>query len=349
MTDALGAVMAREIGQQPAVLSALVARGPAIAAAVQAVCPPDLRGLVLVARGSSDNAAVYGRYVLEHATRRPVALAAPSLHTRYGVTTRLDGFLAVAVSQSGRTPEVVDTLARLKAGGARTVAVTNDPSSPLAAAADANVALGAGAETAVPATKTFTAQVAAFALLAGALGQAPWNAGDWDTALDAVAAAVADDGPARVAAERIGPGTRLVQVARGFLYAVALEAGLKIAETAGATATGYSPADLRHGPIAVAGPDLHALCFATPGPTAADVAEVADHLVARGATVTAIAEDPRLVPAARAHLPVPRGVAEPLAPLVHTVRAQQLALHLARSRGIDPDSPHGLSKITATA
>ncbi len=343
-----GASMAREIAEQPAVLSALVARSAEIAAMVQAVRPADLRGLVLVARGSSDNAAVYGRYVLEHATRRPVALAAPSLHTRYGVTTRLDGFLAIAVSQSGRTPEIVDTLARLQAGGARTIAVTNDASSPLAASAEASIVLGAGAETAVPATKTFTAQVAAFALLAEALGQAPWRAGDWGTVLDAVAATVADDEPPRATAGRIGPGTRLVQVGRGFLYAVALEAGLKIAETTGAAATGYSPPDLQHGPIALAGPDLHALCFAAPGPTAPDIAEVADNLVARGATVTAIAEDTRLVPAATALLPVPPGVTEPLAPLVHTVRAQQLALHLARARGIDPDHPHGLTKITAT-
>jgi glucosamine--fructose-6-phosphate aminotransferase (isomerizing) len=344
----LGSAMAREIAEQPAVLAALVARSAEIVTAVEGAQPADLRGLVLVARGSSDNAAVYGRYALEHATRRPVALAAPSLHTRYGVHTRLPGFLAIAVSQSGRTPEIVHTLERLAAGGARTVAMTNDPSSPLATGADATVLLGAGEETAVPATKTFTAELAAFALLAAGLGEASWDAGDWSVALDAVEATIADDEPARAAAERIGAGTRLVQVGRGFLYAVALEAGLKIAETTGAPATGYSPADLQHGPIAVAGRDLHALCFAAPGPTAADVAEVAGHLIARGATVTGVAEGPGLIPAAGALLPVPAGVVEPLAPLVHAVRAQQLALHLARAAGLDPDHPPGLNKITPT-
>ncbi len=343
-----GTIMADEIREQPAVLAALVGRRVDLVAALTEAIPPNLRGLVLVARGSSDNAAVYGRYVLEYATRRPVAMAAPSLHTRYNVTTELEGFLVVAVSQSGRTPEIVATSARLAAGGARTVAITNDLSSPLADGSDATIFLDAGEEVAVPATKTFTAQVAAFAILAEALGDVGWTTSNWDVALTSVAEVVDDDLPPRVAVDSIGSPSRLVQIGRGFLYAVALEAGLKIAETSGVSATGYSPPDLQHGPIAVAGPDLHAICYAAAGPNLPDIAEVAEQLADRGAAITVVAVDAAHVPAAATFVPVPAGVIEPLAPLVHTVRAQQLALHLALKRGINPDRPPGLQKITLT-
>jgi glutamine---fructose-6-phosphate transaminase (isomerizing) len=135
-------------------------------AAVRATLPATLRGIVLVARGSSDHAAVYGRYVLEAACGLPVARAAPSLHTLYGAPAHYDGYLAVATSQSGRTPEIVTVLERMQQHGAAGVAVTNDAASPLALAADAVVELDAGEERAVPATKTFTAQVVLLYLLA---------------------------------------------------------------------------------------------------------------------------------------------------------------------------------------
>ncbi len=166
--------MAREMAEQPALTAALLERRHELAARVGAIAPRPLAGVILIARGSSDNAAVYGRYVLEAALRRPVSLAAPSLWTRYGLEEDLRGHLAVGVSQSGRTPEIADTLARVRDAGAATVAVTNDAASPLAAAAHATIDLQVGREDAVPATKTVTAQLAAFAILADALGDAPW-------------------------------------------------------------------------------------------------------------------------------------------------------------------------------
>jgi glucosamine--fructose-6-phosphate aminotransferase (isomerizing) len=161
--------MAAEMAEQPRVLAALAARRGELCAEVrEAVGPTPPAGIVLVARGSSDNAAVFGRYVLELATRRPVALAAPSLITRYGASARLDGWLAVGVSQSGRTPEIISVLESYGASGARTVAITNDRDSALAHAADATIDTAAGTEQAVPATKTVTSQFAAFAVLAEA-------------------------------------------------------------------------------------------------------------------------------------------------------------------------------------
>src|SRR5689334_10160466 len=150
-----GSQMRREMAEQPEVLARLLSSR----------IPVDVErpaGVIIVARGSSDHAAVYGRYLLELATRRPVALAAPSLFTRYGAQTDASGWLVVGVSQSGRTPEIVDVVERLRATGGRAIAITNDEGSPLAEAAETVVGLGAGTEQAVPATKTFTAQMAAF-------------------------------------------------------------------------------------------------------------------------------------------------------------------------------------------
>jgi glucosamine--fructose-6-phosphate aminotransferase (isomerizing) len=340
-----GAVMAAEMAEQPQVLAALAARREDLVARVRAVLPQPLAGIVLVARGSSDNAAIYGRYVLELATGRPVALAAPSLLTRYGVRGELGGWLAVGVSQSGRTPEIVTVLEAYRAAGAQAIAVTNDREGPLAAAAHATIDTAAGAERAVPATKTVTAQLAAFAVLAEAAapaGALPWDAGDWSSLPGAVEALLADEAPAARAAEAIADAAGLVAIARGILLGAALEAALKLKETTGILAEGASAADFLHGPIAIVRRELPVVTFAAPGPTAADVEELAGEVRARGGRVVRCSAD------AGADLPLPGDVPEGLAVIPAVVRAQQLARATALLRGIDPDAPFGLSKVTPT-
>lgn len=172
-----GELMAAQMAQQPDVISGLLERRDEIFERAARVRPPDLSGIVLVARGSSDNAAIYGRYILQLATHRVVALEAPCLHTLYDVRSRCDGFLAIAPSQSGRTPEITTVLSRLKDEGARILAVTNDAARPLGETAEEVIELRAGIEQAVPATKTYTAQLAAFALIAEALGDVPRQPG----------------------------------------------------------------------------------------------------------------------------------------------------------------------------
>ena len=169
--------MRADMAAQPEVLRRLAERRDEIVASLRG---PQPAAIVVVARGSSDYAAIFARYLLEVVSGRPVALAAPSLVTLYEARPSLDGWLAIGISQSGRTPEITTVLERYREAGARTVAVTNDPGSPLAAAAEAAVDLGAGEEAAVPATKTFTAQLAAVALIAEALGPVPWDASDWE-------------------------------------------------------------------------------------------------------------------------------------------------------------------------
>lgn len=341
-----GKLMLDEMGEQPRVLGALAARRGALADEVRGALGGTAPvGIVLVARGSSDNAAVFGRYVLELATRRPVALAAPSLVTRYGVEDRLDGWLAVGVSQSGKTPEIVTVLERYGAAGATTVAITNDRDSPLAGVAGATIDTAAGAERAVPATKTVTSQFAAFAVLAEALAVDPqallWDAGAWDALPGAVAALLADDAPvARAAAAIEADTTGLVVIARGLLLGAALESALKVKETTGILAEGASAADFLHGPIAVVRRSLPVLTLSAGGPGAADVAEFADAARARDGRVLTIAPD--------GDLPIDAALGDGLSSITAIVRAQQFARAVSIRRGIDPDAPFGLSKVTIT-
>jgi glutamine---fructose-6-phosphate transaminase (isomerizing) len=331
----LGTLMEADMRAQPEVLRAL-------ASLERPELGPPPEAIVIVARGSSDYAAIFGRYLLEAATGRPVALAAPSLQTLYGVESRLAGWLAVAISQSGRTPEITTVLERYRDAGARTLAITNYPESPLAASADAAIALAAGEESAVPATKTFTAQLAALARVAEALGPVPWTTADLQRVPGTVASVLDDFAPAERAAERLGDAGELVAVGRGYLMPVALEAALKLREAARVRAEGWSAADFRHGPVTVAGARLPVLAVSAAGPAAADVQELAGELEAGGATVLRLADD------VRADLPYPGELPEPLRVFPAAIRAQQLALAVARLRGLDPDTPPGLRKVTPT-
>jgi glucosamine--fructose-6-phosphate aminotransferase (isomerizing) len=336
-----GAQMAAEMAQQPAVLEALAGRADAIARAVADIAPRPLAGTAIVARGSSDHASVYGRYLLELASGRPVSLVAPSLHLLYRARVDYGGQLAIAVSQSGRTPEIVRTLTALREQGARGLAITNDASSDLASAADLLVALEAGEERAVPATKTVTAQLLAFALIARALGDVPFADADLRALPGAVQAVLDDAESARRVARELAGEDRLVVTARGLLYGAALETALKLQETSAISADGLSAADLRHGPIAIVSAGFPVLVLDGPGPAHADVVDLIGDLRSRGARVWTIATD------AEADLPLP-DVIEGLLAIVAVVRAQQLARELALAHGRDPDAPAGLRKVTAT-
>lgn len=337
-----GTQMAREMAEQPDRLRALIGRGDDIAKRVREIAPSPMRGITIVARGSSDHAAVYGRYLLEAATGHPVSLAAPSLHTLYGIEVDYGGQLVIAVSQSGATPEIVRTLHVLQVAGGRGLAITNDPRSELAEAADEVIDLEVGEEGAVPATKTVTAQFTAFALVAAALGRVPFSGPDLGAMPDCTKAALDDPEPVAAAAEGLVDSSQLIVVARGYLYAAALETALKVKETCSLLADGYSSADLRHGPIAAITRGFPVVAMRAFGPAFDDVSSLVDELRAREASVVVIGSDER------ADVSLPARAPEPLVPIVAVVRGQQLAHTLAIALGYDPDSPEGLSKVTVT-
>jgi glutamine---fructose-6-phosphate transaminase (isomerizing) len=338
----LGDLMSAEIGEQPEVIRRLIARRPGIVRHLTSEMPDEPRGVVLVARGSSDNAAIFGRYAIEISCPLPVMIAAPSLISIYRAPTDYRDFVAIAISQSGETPEIVTVLEHLQRRGARGIAVTNREDSPLAETAHVVIGLEAGQERAVPATKTFTAQLAIFGFLAEALGAAPWAPDDWHSVPPALDAVLRESDAARRVAETIGEAPGIICVGRGFLFPIALEAALKLKETSLILAEGFSAADLRHGPIAVVEKEFPVLVFVAPGPTRRDVEDLIATLRARGARTLIVGN------MADADLPVPGNLPEALSAIPAAVQAQLVALWLARHRGLDPDRPAGLDKVTHT-
>lgn len=334
--------MQSEMAEQPDRLADLLSRREEIAKQVLAMVPAPLVGTVLVARGSSDHAAKCGSYFLEMATRRPVASTSPSIFTLYGGTTDFSGYILIAVSQSGRTPEIVEVVTKARGRGARAIAITNDSESPLAAAADLVIDLGAGREKAVPATKTVTAQLVAFAIVAQAFGDLGLDDKAAAALPEQVADILSDTAPVDEMAAWLTGVDRLVTVARGFLYGAACEVALKVEETTSRLAAAFSAADLRHGPIAIASNGPPVLAFGHPGPALADVADVVKELRSRGAQARLLG------PVNGSDLGWAAEAPEMLAPVLAVVRGQQLALALARALGLDPDAPAGLNKVTVT-
>jgi glucosamine 6-phosphate synthetase-like amidotransferase/phosphosugar isomerase protein len=342
--------MRAEIAEQPAALGGTLAALLAQVGELEAL-GRDTRQVLFIARGSSDNAAVYGQYLCSARAGRLASLAAPSLATAYRAVLDLRGVLAVAVSQSGATEEIVATLDWARRCGARTVAVTNVPGSPLTRAANLALITRAGKELAVPATKTYTTQLAAMAVLALSLqpaGAAGVRAEELRRVPEAVAGMLEVAPAAEALAERLVDAGTLVVSGRGFAYSTALEVALKLKETCYLTAVGLSYADLVHGPIAVLDQHTPALLVAAAdGPMLPEMTGLARRVASSGARVYGIGGDPGFAAACHAALPGP-SLPEHLAPFALVVPGQFLAEALARAKGLDPDAPRGLDKVTQT-
>ncbi len=338
-----------ELREQPAVLARLLERGRAPAEAIaEAVRAREVRFAVLAARGSSDNAARYGQYVLGIHNSLVAALATPSAFTQYRATPSLAGALVVGISQSGQSPDIVEVLREARRQGAPTLAVTNEAGSPLAQAAEFLFPLHAGEERAVAATKTYTAQLLAVAMLSAALGRDELAWAELRALPGQVAAVIDGNAAAAADAARYRDHTRLVVLGRGYNLATASEIALKVQETTGVMGQAYSSADFLHGPMAILLRGLPVL-LAAPGPRAFDDLDAVVGLAREtGAPLIAISERPEILDAAEVAMPLPAGTPEWLSPLVAVVPGQLFALGLCLARGLDPDAPHGLRKVTLT-
>jgi glucosamine--fructose-6-phosphate aminotransferase (isomerizing) len=338
-----GALMRAEIAEQPAVLASAVAdceQARQVGALLRGRPP---RFVLLAARGTSDHAALYGKYLLEVGLGVPAGLASPSTLTVYDAHPDLRDVLLVAVSQSGGSPDLVETARRAQACGARVLAVTNAPDSELAAV-DLHVDVKAGPERAVAATKTYSAELLALWLVVET-----WRGGDVGRA-EAVAAEAAEHleraGEVAALARHLAGTDRLVVTARGYSYATAREAALKLMETTYVSAHAFSGADLMHGPIAMVSRDLPVLAVAPAGagadalaPVLASLRERAGELVVLGGRASRVPGEPGYTL---------REVDEDLSPISDIVPLQLLALETALARGLDPDRPRGLRKVTRT-
>jgi glucosamine--fructose-6-phosphate aminotransferase (isomerizing) len=343
--------MAADIAEQPAGFSRLLEGGNATAIAEVAaeIVRRKPRNVVFVARGTSDHAALYGAYLTEIRLGLPVASASPSAITLYGARPDFTGTLVIGVSQSGGSPDLTGVLGVAREQGALTLAVTNNPESPLARAAELSIDVVAGHERAVAATKTYTAELLALLMLVEGI-----RAGDGRLPAEEAAAlaelpALAEKALAGTEAENLAQRYRfassLVTTGRGYAYPTARETALKLMETSYLPALSFSGADLLHGPLAMADPDVPVLAVVGDGPGGRSMRDVVSRLGERRADVVTIgAAD---VPGASARLAVP-AVDERYGPLLDILPLQKLALALALARGEDPDAPRGLKKVTTT-
>lgn len=339
-----------EILEQPAVLQGwLETELPNVRRIAEVIRAREIDYVFLAARGTSDHAGVYAQYLLGSLNRLPVALAAPSLFTRYAESPRLKNALVVGMSQSGESPDVVSVVAEGRRQGALTLAVTNAVHSPLAQAAEFAIDVRAGVEKAVAATKTFTAELMTIAALAAALSDDAEHLAALNRAPAAVRQVLDLDEEIRRTAEK-NPGlSQCVVLGRGYNYAAALEWALKLKELAYVFADAYSAADFQHGPIALATRGFPVFAIAPRGAVLDDMLALLTRLKdENGADLLVISDDERALALSPSALHMPAGVAEWLSPLVSIVPAQLFCYHLTRAKGLDTEAPRGLHKVTLT-
>lgn len=344
--------MAAEVAEQPAVLARLLADHEQITEATARISAAAPRFVLIAARGTSDHAGLYAKYLAEVLMQLPAGLVSPSSLTVYGARPDMRDVLFIAVSQSGRSPDLIDSLRTARECGALTLAVTNATDSPLAQAAEISVDVHAGAERAVAATKSYTAELLAlYLLIAGD------RAAEAPARLPEAAARTLALTEARLeaVAGRLTFAQRLVLTARGYSYPTACEGALKLMETSYVSAMAFSGADLLHGPLAMIDSSVAVIAVASSGRGGAAMAPVLERLDELGAHVLRVGTAEPLtgtvkrLDGARDGLSIASsGVPEELLPVLEILPLQRLAWRLALEHGVDPDCPRGLSKITRT-
>lgn len=338
----------QEILSQPEVLGRLLEEWGTAERLAGAIRERGPRFAVLAARGSSDNAARYGQYLLGAVNGLPVALATPSLFTLYRRPPRLSDALVVAISQSGQSPDIVAVVEEGRRQGAMTLAITNDPDSPLARAAENVFPLRAGEERSVAATKTYTASLVALAMLSAALARSAEMAAALQRVPEWVQEVTGQMGKVRRASERYRYMEACVVISRGYNYATAYEIALKLKELTYVLAEPYSSADFQHGPVALVERGFPVIAVVPEGKVTAEMEAFLRQLREREAELVVISARQEALAMAQTPLPIPAGIPEWLSPIVAVVPGQMFALGLTLARGLDPDHPRGLRKVTRT-
>lgn len=339
----------QEIHQQPSILTEMMQLElPMVEKIAAAVKEKNIDYVMIAARGTSDNAARYAQYLFGALNELPVALASPSLYSIYKAVPKIGNALVIGISQSGKSPDIVSVLSEAQRQGAITVAISNFPESDLAKEADYTIELHAGVEQSVAATKTYTTQMMAIALLSCAM------AGDSEKL------ALLADIPQQIektltlsdtigsAAERYRYMKTCVVIGRGYNYSTAYELALKIKELNYIMADPYSSADFMHGPVALIEEAFPAIIIAPGGVMQPEVIDFARELKQRGAELITFTDSDELLALARTGFKVPVSVPEWMSPIIYIVAGQLLAMHLANVRDYDIDRPRGLLKVTET-
>ncbi|MCI0519447.1 MAG: SIS domain-containing protein [Chloroflexi bacterium] len=339
-----------EILEQPWRLRAQLERDrPAVEAIAAALKHRDIHYAFLAARGTSDNAGRYANYLWGAFNHLPMALATPSLFTYYRQPPRLRNALVVGVSQSGQSPDIVSVLEEGRGQGCPTLAITNAPDSPLAQAGDYVLDIHAGEETAVAATKTYTAELMAIAMLSAALDGTPGRWAELARLPGWVEQAIEQDEKIAAWAQRYRYMQQCVVLGRGFNYATAFEWALKLKELTYIEAEPYSSADFLHGPIAMIAGGYPVLAVAPQGMVYDSMFALLGGLRAeQQAELVVISNQAEALALAQTPIAIPAGVPEWLTPIVAIVPAQLFAYHLTRAKGFDSEAPRSIRKVTET-
>ncbi len=341
-------LMLQEIAEQPAALEKTIAEERVkIERLGQSLRQRDIDLIVLVARGSSDNAALFGRYLLEISTGIPVSLSAPSVHTLYQAKLDLRRALVIGVSQSGEGDDINRVLSNARECGAFTIGITNEASSSMVKLVDETLLMHGGRERSVAATKTFTGQMMLFYMLAAALGNGS-RAIDY-TKIPEFASRALEQKPAVLElVQRYVFMENCVVVGRGLAYANAYEFALKLMETCYVVAERFSSADFLHGPVAMIERHFPVILFAPPGVMLAGTKGLIQRLQELRADTLSITGDLDTAAVCTRSIIMPREIDEFLAPIPYIIPAQFFAALLAEAKGLDPDKPRSLSKVTRT-
>ncbi|MCX3060191.1 SIS domain-containing protein [Streptomyces beihaiensis] len=342
-----GRIMEREIREQPDALRRLLGAGaPRIREVARQVAARGPRFVLLAARGTSDHAALYAKYLLEIRLGLPCGLTSMSTTTAYGARPDLRDVLVVTVSQSGGSPDLVASAKAARAAGAITLAVTNNPDSPLAAVSEYHIDIMAGPEKALPATKTYTSSLLALYLFVEGMRDGDASAA---APLPDLAAELLDRrDEVRLLASRYRFAERMVITSRGYGYPTAKEAALKLMETSYIPALAYSGADLLHGPLAMVDNISPVIAVVTDGKGGAALQPVLDRLRGRGADLMVVGPAAQVERASAGFVMPEPGVAEEVEPVLEILPLQQLAYEVTIARGQDPDAPRALAKVTQT-
>lgn len=339
----------QEIAAQPEIIQALLERERGTAEVIaKAIRDFNPAYIYIAARGTSDNAARYAQYLFGVHAHLPVALATPSVHTLYETSPNLSRGLVIGISQSGKSEDICQVITDARAQGALTVSITNNPESPLAQASQYHLGLETGAELSVAATKTYTAQLAAVALLMATLV----NQAEIQDALAKLPAYAAEtlklSEPIGEWVQRYRYMERFVAIGRGYNYCTAFEISLKTKELCYIMGEGYSEADFRHGPFALIAPGFPVIVIAPAGKTLPLLVDFLGKLKDGEAESLVISNAQEALSYARKAMPIPVGIPEWLSPVVAVIPGQIFAMRLAIEKGHNVDQPRGLTKVTVT-
>jgi glucosamine--fructose-6-phosphate aminotransferase (isomerizing) len=340
----------KEIAEEPAAIAAtLEVNAPEIEALCRDLRGRNITSVMVAARGSSDNAGVYANYIFQSFNGVPVAMATPSLYTFYHTPPRLSGVFMLGISQSGQSEDIVEVMAEARRQGALTASITADAGSPIAVESHRVLRLETGKEKAVAATKTFTSSLALIAALSVAWEGSRERAAELARLPELATRTLAlAGGPAAAKAPAYSAMTRSVVISRGFCHGIAMEIALKLKELTYVTVEPYSSADFEHGPMAMIEKGFPVILLAPRGVMHAHMLQFTREMKQRNADLIAISDSPDILELGNSALPFADGAPDWLSPIIAVLPGQLFALRLSMAKGIDPDSPRGLRKVTVT-